>query len=49
MKSHRFKLLSAVVDPMRRVLSTAYHLYPKRLADGEIDLVRIFLLSRLMF
>jgi hypothetical protein len=34
------KMLSTIVDPMRAVLSAAKTLYPRKLANGDCDLVR---------
>ena len=34
------KMLSGIVDPMRQVLSAAKTLYPRKQADGQVDLVR---------
>jgi hypothetical protein len=41
--SNQFRMLSGIIDPIRRVLSAGTTLYPKRLQDGTPDLVRRFL------
>ena len=39
-EKYRGKLLSVIVDPIRKVLSGAVFLYPRLDADGTLDLVR---------